>query len=511
MTAVNDTKMKREDRGLAALKHAKLSCGIIETNEQQPIPPNPARTLAVAVEAVRPEIQNIHRLQTDATRAFGCDRGGLSPAYSGRRGRRRATIFVPLLLISALVGVIGLSALTATRIESKGTIERADLLEARSLALSAIELGLQRIESNPNWRDVFPNGNWFSNVALDGGTFSLDGTDGDGLPLNNNPSDGLILLGIGSYGRARFKLQVTLTSQAGGLNSLESSLHSNLNMGLSGTTVTGASFISSNASVTASSSSIFPAVEATNTISGATYHGSTSAGADAREMPDASTVFASYIAEGTLIDITAIPLSGGVRTISNTLFSPGSNPYGAQKNTKGVYVVECKGQVIRLSRVRIQGTLVLLDAPASSSIIAEQHWDNEISNYPVLMVRGNIDFNLTGSSLSESSASTNFNPMSTPYQGISDADMTDSYPTRLKGLVYVSGQSAVSGTLNIDGCMIIGGMLTGSSGSQIQLTYDPTFFASPPPGFSKPPLMAISPGSWVQATDANEPLIIIAE
>ena len=52
-------------------------------------------------------------------------------------------------------------------------------------------------------------------------------------------------------------------------------------------------------------------------------------------------VFDHYIANGTAIARSALP--GG--SLSAVLLSPSSNPFGAQTNLRGIYVVDCQNQV----------------------------------------------------------------------------------------------------------------------------------------------------------------------
>ena len=120
--------------------------------------------------------------------------------------------------------------------------------------------------------------------------------------------------------------------------------------------------IASNASGNAisSSGSIYACVAAVGAVTGSTYFQGSTSGVIPRTMPDPATVFDDYVANGTQIDINAIPLQSGVRVIKQRLISPAQNPFGAT-NAQGIYVIDCGGQPIELSQNRIVGTLVLLD------------------------------------------------------------------------------------------------------------------------------------------------------
>jgi hypothetical protein len=93
----------------------------------------------------------------------------------------------------------------------------------------------------------------------------------------------------------------------------------------------------------------------------------------------------------------------------------------------------------------------------------------------------------------------NFNPPGTPSEGTEDTDPLDTYSSRLKGLVYVSGSAGTSDYLTIDGVMTIGGTL--SAEGTVDLTYRDTYYNEPPPGFEAASVMKVVPGTWKQAAD----------
>lgn len=49
--------------------------------------------------------------------------------------------------------------------------------------------------------------------------------------------------------------------------------------------------------------------------------------------------------------------------------------------------------------------------------------------------------------LDEGQLAMNFNPLGAPLAGVEDADVSDKYPSLIKGLVYVSGQLNLPATL----------------------------------------------------------------
>ena len=115
----------------------------------------------------------------------------------------------------------------------------------------------------------------------------------------------------------------------------------------------------------AGTKSIAANVEAVNAIVGQDYTGLTTTGITPRTMPDPASVFSSYA--GTSINYAALPVSGPTAMLEDLVLSPASNPYGPVDSPNGVYVIDCQGQNLTIQRVRIVGTLIVLN-PGSASI-----------------------------------------------------------------------------------------------------------------------------------------------
>ena len=149
---------------------------------------------------------------------------------------------------------------------------------------------------------------------------------------------------------------------------------------------------------------------------------------------------------------------------------------------------------------RIVGTLVVLNPGPGTDFGRTNtvNWEPAVPNYPALLVSGNIEISITAGTLYETSQSGSYNPPGTPYEGFAvteDADDADTYPSVIKGLVYVSGNLQTRNHLVLDGVLVVGGSLDATAGD-ISLTYQPTFLNNPPPGFGSAGTMAVSPGTW---------------
>ncbi len=417
--------------------------------------------------------------------------------------RRRGSIYIMVLGTSTAMTVIGLSALLAVRIERRGAEGTADLSKARFHARSAIEMGLFQIGSDLDWRTNQTNGNWYVDKPISTGTFTLEGVDPNDGDLGNNDTDPLVFTGIGTRGDALYSLQVTLTAEVRPLSCLEVALHANNDLLIMVSSfITSDQTISANNIVDVATSAIANAdVEAVNGITGpGTINGTSTTGITPRAMPD-STVFDFYLdpANATAIDINAIPSPGGTPTISDVVISPISNPYGASLSPNGVYVINCAGQDIYIQNCRIVGTLVLLNPGSISDVLFAVNWEPAVINYPALLVSGDMRISLNNAPLSETTLAVNFNPPGTPYEGVQDTNTTQSYPSVLKGLIYVSGDLTTTVNPVFDGAVVVGGAVNVSNA--LDLTYQPTFLNNPPPGFTAAPRMVVTPDSWRQVVN----------
>jgi hypothetical protein len=368
-----------------------------------------------------------------------------------------------------------------------------------------------RIQNHPNWRRTYSSGVWESNQPIGDGTYTLQGIDPNDGNLATPATDPVVLIGTGIMGSVRQKVQVTLVPDRGGLTCLEVAAHAGGDITFSGGgTVQCNQIISSNGSISETSSTINANVEAVGTITGTGYTGITTTGITPRTMPD-STVFDYYAdpVNGTYIDVSMLPTQGGVPVLKNIVLSPANNPYSQadppETNPQGIYVIDLMGLSLKIQNCRIVGTLVLLNGASDSIAFNNNNWEPAVPNYPVLMVRGDFVFNVNGGDpLSESSINVNFNPPGTPYNGEEDTLMDDTYPAIIKGLVYVSGNASITSSMIADsqvlnGTVIVRGTLNDNGG--LDLTYQPSFLNNPPPGFEATTTMKVSPGSWQKRVD----------
>ncbi len=428
-----------------------------------------------------------------------------------RRGRppaRRGTIYVAVLGVTMIVAVMALAGASISRLELRIAGDQVDQQQARLLARSAIEFGLHWIEETPSWRaDLQADPNLITH-AFGEGAFECLVVDSDGS-LVDDTTDGVTLYGYGEVGGAVAVESVHLMAAGDGLTCLEAALHSGSSFSLTTGDILARHDINTNQMVSAngtiSANANYATIEgdawATGAIAGQVAGSKWQNEGTPREMPGDS-VFDYYTATGAWIDITSLPEASGSRVIEKQVLSPASNPYGAT-NPEGIYVIDCQGQSLLIKESRIVGTLVLLNPGTDCETDSVLLMEPAVANYPVLLVDG--DFRIGSSNLTMKEGGfggldTNFNPVGTPYEGTEDSDQSDSYPSRLLGLVYVRGTARFEG---IDFPRIDGGLVCGSlvSDTGYTVNYDDLYLNYPPPGFRNGDTMAIIPGTWRRAED----------
>ena len=416
---------------------------------------------------------------------------------------RRGSTYVLVLGLSAIIMTLALGAMALARLQARQGRGTADVAHARLCAHAALEFGRHLIKNDTAWREHYTNGMWGTDVPAGRGTASpqvIDPGDGD---LADDDLEPVVLTGTGKRGLAVQKMRVTLLADAKGLGCLQTALHVGHDLKLKTCTVQCDQTLSANHDIIASGAFVYAAAEAVHALSGGTYHGTTTVGVDERSMPDASEVFAAYASRGVAIPYWAIPWDNGVRLMDEVIFSPGHNPFWPYTTSpNGVYVIDCQGQDICIRDCRIVGTLVLLNAGDGTCIDQAVHWKPAVENYPALLVDGKLAFREDGSALDEDMENENFNPAHTPYEGQSDSDQLDQYPSRIEGLIYIRDNASVeSGIVTVCGTIVVGHDLTVEPYTLLHLEYEPEFLNNPPPGFIERIDMKVAEGSYQRVVD----------
>lgn len=418
------------------------------------------------------------------------------------RRLRRGGVYVAVIGVAMIVSIVSLSAMQITRLQLKSALAAEEMAEARLIAQSAVERAMMKITEIPTWRSVYTSGTLYPTdwLALGSGDlkFALIDSDGD---LNDDQNDAVTVKGIGRSGDAAQVATVMLEPAGGPLDCLEVSLcvNGNLEPQLPGTMTTHQIISSNGNTEVGSGANITGDVEAVGNISGS-ITGSETTGISLREMPH-EHVFDYYLFNGTWIDVDSLPVDGSKNPlISSVLMTPTANPFGA-KNPSGIYVIDCLGKDLRIEDCRIVGTIVLLNPGPSAALADSVVLEPAAPNFPSLLVQGDISLLTSDIDLSEAAIGVNLNPVGTPYRNVEDSDQSDTYPSVVRGLVYVSGTLSIPADgehSRFRGVVVCEEILASSA---VTFKYDPVFFNYPPPGFSQGPEWRIMPGSWQRSSN----------
>ncbi len=127
------------------------------------------------------------------------------------------------------------------------------------------------------------------------------------------------------------------------------------------------------------------------------------------------------------------------------------------------------------------------------------------ADYPTLVIDGNAVFQYSsqGTVLSEAAAGVNFNPPSTPYNGVADSDLSDTYPSEIQGLVHVTGTVQMQNTALVRGLLLCQSASTTDAAvcQQSQIIYTPSLYTSPPQGYTSAVNMIPQSTSWQQVVN----------
>ncbi|MFN0132188.1 MAG: hypothetical protein ACKVW3_06610 [Phycisphaerales bacterium] len=424
--------------------------------------------------------------------------GAFAGGCVGRRAlaTRRGGVYFAVLGASMLVGLIGITVVAEMRSQRQGVVAAIDGVEARQLADSAIEAAVADMKADQTWRSRTA-GDWARERPLGRGAIAMrvvDPVDGD---VGNRPNDPVLLTGIGIKGNARQMTQVRLTASGSPLDSLSLAMHAD-----------GGFEIAQGAWLTA-----YWALIATH---GNIQIDGTFAGigrAKTRTGPglvvgmvtlSSQTLTVASVNSPGIYEGLGTVISPPSNRIENVVLGPGVNPYGAA-NADGLYVVRTNSD-LTVRNCRIYGTLVVICGGGAVVHVADRVFMHPArADYPGLLVEGDLvlEYESAATNLSEATVGVNFNPAGAPYQGVSDADLTDTYPSEVRGLIHATGAIELTATATIRGVIL--SSLTGGTAVTVngncQLFHDATIAQNPPMGYTESVTMSVQGGTWARVVD----------
>jgi hypothetical protein len=404
----------------------------------------------------------------------------------------RGTAYL-LVLVTVMVTVaIGASSVMVHGSRRARLARAADMERARAVAQAGLELATAYVQSDIAWRANRGLGTWMSEEPVLDGFVTVVASDDDG-DAKDDPTDRLTLESEGVVGAARQIVSITLEPVPIAMDCLDYASSSGDQAAFQGMLNANAP-VAANSSMGALLATVRPDVYAGGSISGLSYTGTKYANSGTREHPAATTALDWYIANGTAIAFGSLPSS----RIRSVVLGPNNNPYGST-NARGIYVIDCGGSSITIRECRIEGTLVLLNPGSLSKIERNVNWKPADPSLPALLVKGRITIELLSASLSEPSLGVNFNPITAPYAGASDSDTSDTYPSRLEGLLYATDDFTIQGSTTILGQVVAGDDITYDG--TVSITTSPGYADAPPAGFVSRYNMLMDVGSLARVFD----------
>jgi hypothetical protein len=392
-----------------------------------------------------------------------------------------------------VVATFSLSGLLLARSRLAASQAMNDAASARDCAYAGVELACRWMAADPNWRVNRSPGAWATDLPIGQGTVTIEISEPIDGNLTNRPYDAVRIRSTGRRNQARQSWEVTLNADPDPLPLLQYALHSRGQLEIG----SGHSLTVRNAPLDTdgrlrNDGTIIGNVEAASVETAGNIVGSLTLDTTTEQYP--ANPFAMYVALGTEI--------APGNTIERRVLSPGSNPWGAT-NPDGVYVIRTNDD-LTIRNSRIYGTLVILCAAGKKVRL-----DNSLlihpyrTDYPSLLIQGDADFAFSSTpGLLELISLTNFNPAGTPYDGDSDLDFLDAFPSEIRGLVHIRGELHTSGNGKIRGAVLCESASEEArfEGSN-EIIYDRSLSDLPPQGYAARVPMLPQPGTWKRIVD----------
>lgn len=399
---------------------------------------------------------------------------------------RRGSVYLLVLIVTGVLTTIGLTSISLVARSRQVASLRQSVSDANTANMSAIELAAHRLSITPEWRTVYQSKQVVDNEQLGSALVSVS-VD----PADASVTSDVTLTAVAEASDAMQFVVASVRPTGVGFASLSTALHVAGNIQFENALVQADAPISANGNIVSIASEINAPVQAAGNITGSLYLDSQAQGVSPITSPDIS-VIESFAAVAVQIPYAALP-SG---RIEDTLMSPGSQPFTNEEHPDGIYAIDCGGANITIRNSRIVGTLVLIDVGGFSIIEDSVLIEPARADYPSLLVKGSITITLGSLALRESDAGENFNPAHTPFDGISDENIDDQYPSMIRGVVYVSDELVTRKRAAFSGAVFADSLDCRES---LSIRHDHTLTDNPPIGFVDHYTYHLLPGTWTKA------------
>lgn len=403
--------------------------------------------------------------------------------------RTRGSVYVLVLGVSTLITIVGVSAIALAQSTSRVSSSNRDWADAGVSAQAGIELMIAELNTSATWRSDFKPMGPIGRIKIGRALVEIridDPVDGD---FTENPLDPVRIYSTATIGNATrcYSVEALPTGKAG-LDVLRCAIHG-ASVTVSADIKTGDGPVSSNSWVS-NTGGARPTidVEADTVSSNGYINGVVLTGQPEKTVPGLAP-WDALVGSATTINFASLP-DGEIR---GGLLAPSANSIGAPSNPRGIFRIDVPStKTLLIQNSRISATLLVnLNTGSQVRLTSSVNWEPADPDLPALIVRGAaltaVNINTSSADLTEASAARNLNPPGAPYHSDSNNDATDSYPSEIRGLIYVCGSippvTTLSDSANIIGPVISTGWITATN-DNVRVIATPALLNSPPPGFA---------------------------
>lgn len=420
-------------------------------------------------------------------------RAPLRPAQS------RGSVYLLVLATAAIAAAAALGAIAMAQSAQRTQAAQSSWNSATFAARSGLEIALARINQDTLWRSSIASGLPVSVPGLPGTQLDIlyvDETDAN-FAAGNDPVRVYARATVASGTRVLSTLLEPLPPAP--LPALNCTIYSAKPVRLNSSLSSAGGPIASGQRVTISSGVVLTGrVQAPEITNNGRVVGFVTTGTLPKAMP-AADIYNTIRNRGV-----AFTIPGSSTNYINALWSSTRPPVTVAASPAGIYVINVPNSYnLSLSNMRIKATLVVnLGANASFRVENSVLWEPHDDTLPSLIVSAQagaqVVFEGSNSPLTESAATANFNPVDTPYNGISDSARDgDTYPSTLFGLYHIIGPTAsvvIQSDAHITGSVISEAPIT--CNDTVTLSTSQTLISSPPVGYTDPVSHAPARGEY---------------
>lgn len=357
--------------------------------------------------------------------------------------QRRGNTYLMVLGVVTLLSVTVIAGVTVLRAHRAGLSIDQDIVRARLAAGSGVDIGVQMIAEDDEWRSTLGAGVWVDAMRVsDDTTLSISVSDEVDGVISNDKREDITLVAEGRVNSAVQRIEVVLSPILGSYESMAASVYAKGVLDIEAESIEAESFL-------ASATAVYDDGDEIGSFGPTELEGSSGdiyAGPLDLETPDEALALAIFRDLATEISID--DLRG--KKIENVVLTEKSNKFGPV-NERGIYLIECGGQKIVIRDSMIRGTLILVNPKPDSEMKEGMHWEPLLPNDPTLVVFGSCKFDLSGDDV-------DVGKITGEYIHADDQEWMDNHAdSTLSGFMYVGGDLLVQNAFRFTGALVAAG------------------------------------------------------